>query len=29
MTIYIAKNAYLDTIKGNKINRVFRIDLEL
>ena len=29
MAVYIAKNAYFDTMKENKINRVLPIDLEL
>ena len=29
MTVYIAKNAYFDTIKRIKINRVLPVDLEL
>ena len=29
MAVYIAKNAYFDTIKGIKINRVLPVNLEL
>ena len=29
MAVYIAKNAYFNTIKGMKINRVFPVGLEL
>ena len=29
MAGYIEKNLYFDTIKGNKINRVLPVDLEL
>ena len=29
MAVYIAKNAYFDTIKGIKIHRVLPVDLEL
>ena len=29
MAVYIAKNAYLDTVKGIKVHRVLPVDLEL